>query len=183
MPRSSNGRVCRDKQTPARATADRPGAEPGRALCEERARGNPQRRNRPVTARNPDRSRNSTAGLFFERNSRNAWDLFPSGERTSISCQSSVTQGLAAAICGSSDLDKSPVKFRCSPSNDSAARRSKRKREILFPTTSKFSGLGGLSRGDAIMKRLAILHWYRVLRVHHHWTVFQAVRFALWLAR
>jgi hypothetical protein len=33
------------------------------------------------------------------------------------------------------------------------------------------------------MKRLSLLHWYRVLRVHHQFKMFQAVRCALWLAR
>lgn len=33
------------------------------------------------------------------------------------------------------------------------------------------------------MKRRSILQWYFVLRVHHHWTMFQAIRYALWLAR
>jgi hypothetical protein len=32
------------------------------------------------------------------------------------------------------------------------------------------------------MKRASILEWYRILRVHHEWTIFQAIRFALWLA-
>jgi hypothetical protein len=32
-------------------------------------------------------------------------------------------------------------------------------------------------------KRASILEWYRILRVHHEWTIFQAIRFALWLAR
>lgn len=41
----------------------------------------------------------------------------------------------------------------------------------------------GESGGDTIMKRLSIFDWYRVLRVHHQWTIFQAVRYALWLAR
>lgn len=31
--------------------------------------------------------------------------------------------------------------------------------------------------------RLSILDWYRILRVRHEWTIFQAIRFALWLAR
>src|SRR5271163_1203725 len=31
--------------------------------------------------------------------------------------------------------------------------------------------------------RLSILDWCRILRVHHEWTIFQAIRFALWLAR
>jgi hypothetical protein len=33
------------------------------------------------------------------------------------------------------------------------------------------------------MKRVSILEWYRILRVQHEWTIFQAIRFALWLAR
>ncbi len=33
------------------------------------------------------------------------------------------------------------------------------------------------------MKPISILDWYRVLRVHHHWTIFQAIRYALWLVR
>jgi len=32
------------------------------------------------------------------------------------------------------------------------------------------------------MKQLSIFHWYRILRVHHQFTIFQAVRGALWLA-
>jgi hypothetical protein len=33
------------------------------------------------------------------------------------------------------------------------------------------------------MKTLSVLDWYRVLRAHHEWTLFQAIRYALWLAR
>jgi hypothetical protein len=33
------------------------------------------------------------------------------------------------------------------------------------------------------MKSPSIFDWYRILRIHHHWTVFQAIRYALWLAR
>jgi hypothetical protein len=28
-----------------------------------------------------------------------------------------------------------------------------------------------------------LVEWYRILRAHHQWTVFQAIRYALWLAR
>jgi hypothetical protein len=35
------------------------------------------------------------------------------------------------------------------------------------------------SRGTA----QSILEWYRILRVHYHWPLFQAIRFALWLSR
>lgn len=34
-----------------------------------------------------------------------------------------------------------------------------------------------------IMKPPTIIQWYRILRAHHHWTVFQSVRYALWLMR
>jgi hypothetical protein len=33
------------------------------------------------------------------------------------------------------------------------------------------------------LKELSILDWYRILRVHHHLAIFQAIRFALWLSR
>jgi hypothetical protein len=33
------------------------------------------------------------------------------------------------------------------------------------------------------VKRISVLSWYRLLRVHHHRTVFEAIRYALWLAR
>ncbi len=36
---------------------------------------------------------------------------------------------------------------------------------------------------SATMKPLSILNWYRILRVQHQWTIFQALRYALWLAR
>jgi len=29
----------------------------------------------------------------------------------------------------------------------------------------------------------SLFHWYRILRTRHAWTVFQAIRYALWLAR
>jgi hypothetical protein len=36
---------------------------------------------------------------------------------------------------------------------------------------------------EAIMNPRSVLDWYRVLRSHYHWTTFEAIRFALWLAR
>jgi hypothetical protein len=33
------------------------------------------------------------------------------------------------------------------------------------------------------MKAPSILSWYRILRTQHEWTLFQAVRYALWLTR
>jgi hypothetical protein len=38
-------------------------------------------------------------------------------------------------------------------------------------------------RQECTMKPQSILDWYRVLRLQHQWTIFQAVRYALWLAR
>ncbi len=32
-------------------------------------------------------------------------------------------------------------------------------------------------------KQSSLLAWLRVLRIHHEWTIFQAIRFALWIAR
>jgi hypothetical protein len=34
-----------------------------------------------------------------------------------------------------------------------------------------------------IMKSPSLFNWYFILRAHHHWTMFQAIRYALWLAR
>jgi hypothetical protein len=33
------------------------------------------------------------------------------------------------------------------------------------------------------MKPRSILEWYRILRCEYEWTIFQSVRYALWLAR
>jgi hypothetical protein len=33
------------------------------------------------------------------------------------------------------------------------------------------------------MKSLSILEWFQILRARHQWTLFQAIRYALWLAR
>jgi hypothetical protein len=33
------------------------------------------------------------------------------------------------------------------------------------------------------MKWQSIIKWYRILRVHYHWPLFEAIRYALWLAR
>jgi hypothetical protein len=33
------------------------------------------------------------------------------------------------------------------------------------------------------MKSPSLFDWYFILRAHHQWTVFQAIRYALWLAR
>jgi hypothetical protein len=38
-------------------------------------------------------------------------------------------------------------------------------------------------RKECTMKPLSILDWYRILRAHHQWTIFQSFRYALWLAR
>ena len=33
------------------------------------------------------------------------------------------------------------------------------------------------------VKRLSILKWYRILRIHYHFPLFQAIRYSLWLSR
>jgi hypothetical protein len=47
-------------------------------------------------------------------------------------------------------------------------------------TTGSQKGNSLLERID--VKRASILKWYRVLRIQHEWKIFQAIRFALWLA-
>ena len=33
------------------------------------------------------------------------------------------------------------------------------------------------------MKQASVREWYRILRAHYEFTIFQAIRYALWLAR
>ena len=33
------------------------------------------------------------------------------------------------------------------------------------------------------MKRPSVVGWFRILRVHLQWPLFEAIRFALWLSR
>jgi hypothetical protein len=39
------------------------------------------------------------------------------------------------------------------------------------------------AKRSPIVKFPSLVDWYHILRAHHHWTVFQAIRYALWLAR
>jgi len=39
------------------------------------------------------------------------------------------------------------------------------------------------SKEVSIMKSLTFIRWYRVLRAHHQWTVFQSIQYALSLMR
>lgn len=38
-------------------------------------------------------------------------------------------------------------------------------------------------KGVEIMKSPSFLGWYRTLRAQYQWTVFEAIRYALWLTR
>jgi hypothetical protein len=42
---------------------------------------------------------------------------------------------------------------------------------------------GSSRQKGAIMKSLTFIQWYRILRAHHQWTVFQSIQYALWLMR
>ena len=33
------------------------------------------------------------------------------------------------------------------------------------------------------MKQPSLLGWYRILRMHYQWHLFEAIRYALWLSR
>jgi hypothetical protein len=45
------------------------------------------------------------------------------------------------------------------------------------------SSTANCPKGAQNTKRQSMLEWYFVLRTHYHWTIFQAIRYALWLAR
>jgi len=47
----------------------------------------------------------------------------------------------------------------------------------------KNRAVGGNSERVRTVKRLSIGDWYRILRVHHQWSIFQAIRYSLWLLR
>ena len=40
-----------------------------------------------------------------------------------------------------------------------------------------------VAKEGSIMKSLTFIQWYRILRAHHQWTVFQSMQYALWLMR
>jgi hypothetical protein len=44
----------------------------------------------------------------------------------------------------------------------------------------EFLGAGEMG---SFMKQHSILCWHRIARLQCHWTVFQAIRYALWLVR
>lgn len=39
------------------------------------------------------------------------------------------------------------------------------------------------SKNESKLEAISIVGWYHILRAHYHWTIFQAIRYALWLAR
>jgi hypothetical protein len=47
----------------------------------------------------------------------------------------------------------------------------------------KYGSVSPDKRKEHAMKPFSILQWYNVLRSHYHFTAFEAIRFALWLAR
>ena len=49
----------------------------------------------------------------------------------------------------------------------------------IYGTKKNRQGIGK----DFAMKNPSIMHWYHILRVHHQFAMFQAIRYALWLSR
>jgi hypothetical protein len=41
----------------------------------------------------------------------------------------------------------------------------------------------GNSKQEFKPQTISIVSWYHILRANYHWTIFQAIRYALWLAR
>ena len=39
------------------------------------------------------------------------------------------------------------------------------------------------SRQRSVILKSSLFAWYHILRTQHHWTIFQAIRYALWLVR
>jgi hypothetical protein len=54
---------------------------------------------------------------------------------------------------------------------------------LLFLVANRVHNTKASTKQECNMKPLSILGWYRILRAHHHWTIFQSIRYALWLTR
>jgi len=54
--------------------------------------------------------------------------------------------------------------------------------EQLRPRVLRTKSTDGSLMEVAVMKTPTLFQWYQILRKHHRFTMFQAVRSALWLA-
>jgi hypothetical protein len=54
---------------------------------------------------------------------------------------------------------------------------------LLFLVMNRVRNMKASMKQECNMKPLSTLGWYRILRAHHQWTIFQSIRYALWLAR
>jgi len=61
-----------------------------------------------------------------------------------------------------------------------------KQQELTFGSFDDFghrTRAGTNVRRELTVKPVSILQWYQILRLHYHWTIFEALRFALWLTR
>jgi hypothetical protein len=53
----------------------------------------------------------------------------------------------------------------------------------LSPDTADVNRQEDEPTRSTAVKLPTFLEWYRILRAHHQWTLFHAIRYALWLTR
>jgi len=51
---------------------------------------------------------------------------------------------------------------------------------VFFEVGSEEQALQGNEESE---QRPSLIGWYRILRAHYQWPLFEAIRFALWLSR
>jgi hypothetical protein len=59
----------------------------------------------------------------------------------------------------------------------STTKKTQQRYEMRYPNNIE------IRERSATVKSPSLLGWYHILRAQHHWTVFQAIRYALWLLR
>jgi hypothetical protein len=68
--------------------------------------------------------------------------------------------------------------------SDANYKESPKSRKEKQQTNEKRQQDGTENRERSVtVKSSSLFAWYHILRAQHHWTIFQAIRYALWLAR
>ena len=70
-------------------------------------------------------------------------------------------------------LDHTDANFK----KRSTTKKTEQRHEMRHPSNVE------IRERSATVKSPSLLGWYHILSAQHHWTVFQAIRYALWLLR
>jgi hypothetical protein len=116
----------------------------------------------------------TSARFARSMNSAKAADCLTTPARITVSRISTNTIGLEPR--SHSGVAKNPSMPGCAV----FVRRVKQARKV---GPSYRNDIFGYCKARGIMKPHSIFCWYRILRANYHWTMFQAIRYAMWLAR